>query len=211
MSISRFAIETLARRRSIVAVLFMGLLLPQLAHAQSVRTESPERSQAGTLVYSEAWDSDQAPLAFTRFHAWVQRSVANPAAGNAMRPQQISEGVKLARERKAALAELIKSDPERAIALSVPAQIRRRLPSAVVQELEERVSGIGEFSITQALATIGGPSVEETERSVTIGDRNYSCFVYYHTIYSGYSFFKYRLCFDVCITFSAYYRWTLYI
>src|SRR4029078_11986656 len=76
------------------------------------------------------------------------------------------------------LAELIKSDPERAIALSLPAQIRGRLPSAVSQELESRVSGIGEFSVTQAMPTIDGPPVKGIERAVKLGEHEYSCFVY---------------------------------
>src|SRR4029077_8709511 len=139
----RIAIKTSTRTRSIVAVLFIVLVLPQLAYTQSGGAESPERSQAKTLAYSEAWDSDQAPQAFTNFRAWVQRYVTNSVTGKTVRPLQISEGVRLAVKRREALAELIKSDPARAIALSVPAHVRRSLPSAVVQELEERVSGIG--------------------------------------------------------------------
>jgi len=74
-----------------------------------------------------------------------------------------------------ALAELIKSDPERAIALSLPAQIRGRLPSAVSQKLEVRVSGIGEFSVTQAMPTIDGPPVKGIERSVKLRGEAWGC------------------------------------
>ena len=52
-----------------------------------------------------------------------------------------TEGATLARERLAALADLIQSDPERAIELAVPDSVRDKLPAAVRALIEERIDG----------------------------------------------------------------------
>src|SRR5262245_60021506 len=95
---STFMIAPFTRVTSIVAVLLIGLLTPEPGWA-----ESPDRPQAKALIYSQAWDNDQAPQAFAKFRAWVQRHAANPAGTNTVTPQQISQGVELAKKRKEAL------------------------------------------------------------------------------------------------------------
>jgi hypothetical protein len=179
MILSKLAIPPLTAQTSRVALVFLTYLLFSLpGYAQSDRSDSIAPGQAKTFVYSQAWADNGVPPAFMSFRMWAERYAANSAAGRTVRPAEIAQGVELARARKEALRELIKSDPERAIALSVPAQVRKKLPSAVVPELEERVSGVGEFSVTEALPALDGPAVKEMERTVQLGERHYFCFVY---------------------------------
>jgi hypothetical protein len=91
----------------------------------------------------------------------------------------LEAGVKLARERRAALTDLISKNPRRALQLSAPESVRRNLPPAVQTELEERVSGRGDLLVAAAAALQGrGHQVQPVSRTVTIGGREYEAFTY---------------------------------
>ena len=60
---------------------------------------------------------------------------------NAMLP----EGIALARERRAAFKELIRGQPKLALAETVPALVRNELPESILELLENRVTGKGDF------------------------------------------------------------------
>ncbi len=94
-----------------------------------------------TQAYASAWSSPQAAPAMTAFRSWAEQYVA---ASPAVQGQMLSQGVDLAKTRKAILAAMIKTNPAAAISLSVPVSVRNRLPANVVAELETRVSGIGD-------------------------------------------------------------------
>jgi Chitobiase/beta-hexosaminidase C-terminal domain/Gametolysin peptidase M11 len=137
--------------------------------------------QAKTLIYSQGWDNDQRDAVFLNFHAWTQQYLAKSALSTispSALTSDISAGIELARERKKAFADLIRSDPERAIAVSVPASTRNLLPPEVLQELETRISGTGDLSVLGALPRNGGPAVEPIQRFVRLGQQNYQACVY---------------------------------
>ena len=94
------------------------------------------------LAYAQAWDGTEEP-ALAAFRAWVQRYAGADAAGRAGLE---SEGVALARARRAVMKRLIEREPARALAVTVPADVRVRLPATVVGQLEVRVAGVGELA-----------------------------------------------------------------
>lgn len=89
------------------------------------------------------------------------------------------EGVALAKVRREALASLIKSDPERALELTVPVGVRRALPASVADLLEERISSRGRLAVLCALAEPGKENeVVPTWRTATISGRKLDAFAY---------------------------------
>jgi hypothetical protein len=102
--------------------------------------------------------SPLAPLA--AFQKWSSDYIAHSDA------QKITEGVKLARERRATLRSLIKHDPEQALAHTVPEAVRRALPAEVKSLLEEKVDARGNLIVT-AMSFAGGdiPKGQTAERT----------------------------------------------
>jgi len=107
------------------------------------------------------------------FADWQRRYSNAPPAE---RVKLAAAGEALARERRAALKALIQSDPQRALQLAVPPGTGRDWPPAVVQLLEQWVSGRG------ALGVIVADDFERkrstTIRTVTLGGQSYRVFVY---------------------------------
>ena len=85
-----------------------------------------------------------------------------------------SAGVESARRRRAALRELIRRDPEAALAAAVPAGFRSTLPSTIVAELEERIDRRGSWEV--AVSCLGG--VTRLERHAVIGERRLEAFTH---------------------------------
>lgn len=105
---------------------------------------------------------------FARFEAWA---VAHTGG-------DLAEGVALARERRAALRELIKTDPEAALGKALPWTLRRRMPPEVAALLEERVSATGEFSVMAGTPAPGSGGQPFMQRSFTVGGRSYDTYVH---------------------------------
>jgi len=70
------------------------------------------------LAYAQAWSEAVSPAA-DAFRAWTVRYQHAPDA----------------QARRPTMLELIKTDPQRALAVTVPATVRPVLPSAVLAEL----------------------------------------------------------------------------
>lgn len=78
------------------------------------------------------------------FRDWTVRYESTAPADRAV---LIDEGVRLAAARRSALRELIRTDPEAALAAAVPMAVRSRLPATVVAQLETRISAQGSLSL----------------------------------------------------------------
>ena len=87
------------------------------------------------------------------------------------------EGVRLAKQRQSRMEELIRSDPERALTYSIPYAIRQRLPSDVVQLLEEPISGLGDLDVNIACNPAKRIS-QQIDRFVQINGKRYRAFAY---------------------------------
>ena len=139
--------------------------------------DNPEASAAfiRSLRPDVAWRAPVSEPAFASFRQWTDEYLASPD------PAAIERGVALARERRAALTDLIEQDPQRALALAVPQSVRRRLPAAVAAELEERLSGRGDMDVVAALPMPGHEAaVRPVTRTVRIDGREFDTFTWGH-------------------------------
>ncbi|MDP3073020.1 MAG: hypothetical protein Q8N18_22190 [Opitutaceae bacterium] len=127
-------------------------------------------------AYAQAWAEAAQPEALRAFRAWTERYRAAPAGERAA---LVGEGVALAQTRRAAMLELIKADPQRALAVTVPAVVRRELPPEVGAQLEQRVAGKGEFALLAASPAPGEPLTGPIfQRAVLIAGTSYTAHVY---------------------------------
>ncbi len=114
------------------------------------------------------------PPPFEAFHGWTVRFLAaSPAERDALLP----EGLSLAASRRAALAALIRTDPQAALAAAVPMADRALLPVEVVALLEERISAQGRVALTYACLHPYGNHAghgHELFRSTLIGERQFT-------------------------------------
>ncbi len=152
--------------------------------AAGARRAAPEAGEAAAqprdtlarYAYAQAWADAAQPEALAAFRAWAGRYRTAPAGARAA---LLDEGVALARARRAALLDLIKSDPQRALAVTVPAVVRRELPEAVLAQLEQRIAGQGELALVAATPAPGealaGPRVF---RHARIEGATYTAHVY---------------------------------
>lgn len=122
------------------------------------------------------WRESVPEEAFARFKSWTERYLA---AASDDRSRLMPEGIELATTRRAALKELIKADPERALQLTVPSGVRARLPDEIVALLEQPINARGKLAVLGVLAEPGRESeIEPTLRLATIGDREYHTYTY---------------------------------
>lgn len=122
------------------------------------------------------WKQPIPEEAFARFRDWSERYLGSAPKDRA---SLLQEGVLLAEERQRELVALIKSNPERAIELSVPMSVRQALPSEVAGLLEQRIAARGDLEVMAALAEPGKENeVVPTWRLAQIGGKEYKAFVY---------------------------------
>jgi len=114
---------------------------------------------------------EPAEAAFARFEAWARARLAAAAT-----PAGVERGVALARQRRAALAELIRSHPRRALERALPAPLRERLPEPVQRQLEQPVAGLGELDVTVSDDLAAGRA--RYERTLTLDGRVYRAHLY---------------------------------
>ena len=121
----------------------------------------------------------EAPAAssFLDFDRWSEEYLA--ASSDEARLALEREGDSLAQTRRRDLAQLIESDPERAIRLAVPLSVRHRLPPRISRHLEDRVSARAKYEVIGVLGIPDDPMPRLTiERRVTVKDKTYRAFVY---------------------------------
>lgn len=103
------------------------------------------------------------------FSAWADHF----SSSNAL---DVAEGEALAHKRRTIMLHLIKTDPEKALAWTVPARWRSELPASVTQYFEQRVDGRGALNV--AVATDFEAQTSKVLRDVRIGDKTYVAWVY---------------------------------
>ncbi|HMJ65223.1 MAG TPA: PKD domain-containing protein, partial [Candidatus Binatia bacterium] len=109
-----------------------------------------------------------------RFAAWTDNFLKTPQSSPPA--DLLANGIELARDRGAELAELIRKDPKAALEAAVPMAVRQRLPKAIQDELEERVSGRGFYGVL--IATDFEKGSTEVRREMTLNGRTFRAFVY---------------------------------
>lgn len=120
---------------------------PAIPH-ESAHVHQPASVKAApseALPPEELWDRPIPEPAFAAFKEWTQR---HKNAGSITAKAALEEeGATLARMRLSMLAELIQSNPERAVELAVPDSVRNQLPASVRTLIEERVAKTGDYEV----------------------------------------------------------------
>jgi hypothetical protein len=162
---------------------------PIFAQQDAPKGTTPANA-ATTAQQREMTPEEKAEKILADFTAWSQKYVAASASGASAVPGARTTaqdraalepaGVALAAQRRQVLAWLIEADPARALDQAVPLQVRRELPLAVTQYLEERVSGCGSFMVLSIdrRDPQTGALTGRIERSVRIGGKTYRAGVY---------------------------------
>lgn len=152
---------------------------PVQAREKTHNVLGPLEPPPALLAHSpeQLWSTPASEPAFSQFRDWTERyQHSEPGAS---RDALETEGLKLASERRAALRQLIVTDPQRALELVVPRGIASSLPPAVQSQLEERVSGRGSLDVFGAVPHPNRTKqFTPTFRKATIGDRSYDAHVY---------------------------------
>jgi hypothetical protein len=135
------------------------------------------RTAADTTIELAKGTTTDSGREFDAFAEWSTRYAE--AATLAERQALETTGVALARARRAALAQHIQLDPERALELTIPPGMRRRLPAAVTELLEHQVKGRGDLAVMAALPEPGQEcSVEPVWRVASVNGEEYRAYVY---------------------------------
>jgi len=139
----------------------LGLLLVLLAMLRH-QPDAVQTPAAATPVMQRVSSSiprfvDTAPL--DTFDAWLV---------DGQHAESLAHGIELARERRAALKQLIKVDPQAALAHAVPYAVRRELPREIVRLLETPVSTTADLVVEIACGLPGGGS--RREQWITLAD-----------------------------------------
>lgn len=107
------------------------------------------------------------------FLVWAQEF---GAADEPMRGRLVAEGLTLARERRAALRDLMQRDPEAALAAGLPWELRRQLPPEFHQHLEQPVSRRANYQVT--VSSDFENQRHTVERTTELNGRRYQTFVF---------------------------------
>ncbi|MDB6025377.1 MAG: hypothetical protein JWM68_1600, partial [Verrucomicrobiales bacterium] len=130
-----------------------------------------EQPRISTLAKMET--STKAIDVLAAFSSWSERFIA---AAPSERDELAGPGLALAKTRREFLEKLIKTDPRSAIEQAIPDDVRRKLPSNIQQELEERVAGRGFFGVL--ISDYPEDSRREVRREVILNHRRYDAYVY---------------------------------
>ena len=107
-----------------------------------------------------------------QFSNWAAKYVA--CSNLWEKEAMVSEGEKLAQARREALRELIRSNPEKALAQMLPYETRKALPDSIQGLIEQPVSGRGELQVVASVSA-ENPSVI---RTLELNGRTYEAYVY---------------------------------
>lgn len=121
--------------------------------------------------------STTVPDAFAAFDRWFETyaQAESPEAAAAL----LAQGAALAAERRTVMARMIETNPGQALALAVPARIRRAVPPEVRELLEDRVGGHGELHVLARVPEPGeAPAGPLTARVAMIAGQTYDAYVY---------------------------------
>ncbi|HMC28389.1 MAG TPA: PKD domain-containing protein, partial [Verrucomicrobiae bacterium] len=146
------------------------------------RSEGDRKKSVGSVLpLSKATDGkDSVPQrlrpAIEQFDQWADEYLRASAAERSVLEQS---GLKLAKQRRDALREIIQSDPATALKLATPYSVRRQLPGLIANELEERISTRGDFLVQAAIPFAGREGdFLPILRQANIEGRSYEVYTY---------------------------------
>src|SRR5581483_10402081 len=133
------------------------------------RPDSIAKDRTLLQPYATNWQGEANPP-IAAFNKWAKNYLAaTPETRRAM----LAEGVARAGARREAMAQLIDTDPESALASAVPAPVRAQLPPQVANLLEHRVSGRGDFLVNAVTPASGQTVANPVRRRAVIDGKGY--------------------------------------
>ncbi len=124
---------------------------------------------AATNTASPAKVSPKAiPTAEDKFAVWADAFASGAS--------NIAEGKQLAKERRAEMKNLIQTNPQRALAETVPFAWRQQLPPEITAEFEQQLDGRGNLMV--AVGTDFSQGTSFVDRRVEMGGKTYQAYVY---------------------------------
>src|SRR5688572_8106372 len=120
---------------------------PAPAGANPVEPQTPPAQSARTTSLQLAPPAEPA-TAVAKFSQWSETFLNTSATERTA--DLMTQGAELARNRRAEMAELIKRDPKAALEAAIPMAVRQRLPQAIIDQLEEHVSGRAFYGVLVA-------------------------------------------------------------
>jgi hypothetical protein len=139
---------------------------PFMAQSNSTALAADRTSPTNTTVAADK--TGESLVAFVDFARWAEQFTNTSAS--------VVEGERLAWKRREAMAQLVETDPVKALALAVPYAWRQALPPQVTRFFEEQMDGRGELNVAVATDFERGQSA--VLRNVHLGAKTYAAFVY---------------------------------
>ena len=142
-----------------------------------IHPESAEAHAACPACALDAAAPDFVPPdpVLAEFSAWVEHASRPTSANDANEAQK---GITLARARREALKALIQRDPQAALAWRIPDHVRRQLPPAVQDQLEEPINAAATYEVAIACG-LGEPGTTDgMERFAGWDQRRLRVFTY---------------------------------
>ncbi len=142
-----------------------AIVIPPVA-TPLLRSPSTNTKSAAAIPVAD----EESLAALTTFSDWTETFLSGDPNANSAR------GEALAWKRREAMSRLIESDPEKAIAMTVPFSWRSKLPANVTRHFEQQIDGRG--NLTVAVATDFERGKTAVFREAQINDKRYKAFVY---------------------------------
>ncbi|HYY57922.1 MAG TPA: hypothetical protein VE842_11365, partial [Pyrinomonadaceae bacterium] len=141
----------------------------------STKTESTTQSTDTRSATDKRSALAKSPL-ITEFNQWLREfKLSGTASASEVR------GKELATQRRALMAQLIREDPQSAVEVAVPAHLKAKLPGEIGREVEEVVSGYGDYLVRvydEIDPVTGEFRHGRTERKVVMKGKTYEARVY---------------------------------
>ncbi|HEY0376771.1 MAG TPA: hypothetical protein VGC87_07430 [Pyrinomonadaceae bacterium] len=150
------------------------------SHEQTAREAGARAPQETSSTAGRQSPRARSPLAespvLQEFRQWVEQyDVGGLVAASE------EKGVELSTRRRSVMAKLIEEDPESALELAMPARLRQKLPPQIQHQVEEQVSGYGDFivAVYDHIAPQTGEFTDGlVERTVVLDGKTYRASVY---------------------------------
>jgi hypothetical protein len=155
----------MSSHKCLTYVLCLGAVVFTLAPAQGTNPNHPNQQRRVELQ-----------RALASFASWAKKYATK--SGTITGSRAVDEGVSLAKQRRAALRELIQSDPASALDSLTPSDLRKLLPEAITSELETPVYGTGDLLVACVMPAQGKEEAAEIQRFVRLDGHTYHAYVY---------------------------------
>lgn len=110
--------------------------------------------------------------------AFRQWAVRYTAADDAEKPALFAEGLRLAKARGEAMAQIIRNDPKAAIDALLPYELRKAMPPEIAERIEHRVSGVGDLMVVGVKPLPGATVDEPIYRTANLKGKEYRAYTH---------------------------------